>query len=50
MNKNNKKTKLIDGKTGEELTEEVKEEVKEEENEMDAVMQTNKMMSWMMPA
>ena len=49
MNKNNKKTKLIDGKTGEELTEEVKEEVKEEENEMDAVMQTNKMMSWMMP-
>ena len=49
MNKKNKKTKLIDGKTGEELTEEVKEEVKEEENEMDAVMQTNKMMSWMMP-
>ena len=49
MNKNNKKTKLIDGKTGEELKEPVKEEAKEEENEMDAVMQTNKMMSWMMP-
>ena len=49
MNKKNNKTKLIDGKTGEELTEKVKEEVKEEENEMDAVMQTNKMMSWMMP-
>ena len=46
----NKKTKLlIDGETGKELTEEVKEEVKEEENEIDAVMQTNKMMSWMMP-
>lgn len=40
-----KKTKLIDGQTGEELS----EEVKEEENEIDAVMQTNKMMSWMMP-
>lgn len=46
----NKKTKLlIDGETGKELTEEAKEEVKEEENEIDAVMQTNKMMSWMMP-
>lgn len=45
-----KKTKLlIDGETGKELTEEAKEEVKEEENEIDAVMQTNKMMSWMMP-
>ena len=33
----------IDGTTGKEL------EPKEEENEMDAVMQTNKMMSWMMP-
>ena len=41
----NKKTKLIDGETGKELS----EEVKEEENEIDAVMQTNKMMSWMMP-
>ena len=45
----NKKVKLIDGETGKELTEEVKDEVKEEENEIDAVMQTNKMMSWMMP-
>ncbi len=36
-----KKEEIIDGKTGE--TEENKE------NEMDAVMQTNKMMSWMMP-
>lgn len=36
---NNKKEIVIDGKTGEE----------ESENEMDAVMQTNKMMSWMMP-
>lgn len=33
----------IDGKTGEELKPE------EENNDMDAVMQTNKMMSWMMP-
>lgn len=33
-----KKQTIIDGKTGE-----------NEENEMDAVMQTNKMMSWMMP-
>ncbi len=33
----------IDGKTGEELKPE------EENNELDAVMQTNKMMSWMMP-
>ena len=45
QNAKNKKTKLIDGETGKELT----EEVKEEENEIDAVMQTNKMMSWMMP-
>lgn len=36
-----KKEEIIDGKTGE------AEENKE--NEMDAVMQTNKMMSWMMP-
>lgn len=36
-----KKQKVIDGETG--------EEVEEKENEMDAVMQTNKMMSWMMP-
>ena len=34
----NKKQKVIDGETG-----------KEEENEADTVMQTNKMMSWMMP-
>lgn len=36
----NKKDKVIDGETGQEM---------ENENEMDAVMQTNKMMSWMMP-
>lgn len=40
MNKESKKS-LIDGDTG--------DEIKEENNEMDAVMQTNKMMSWMMP-
>ncbi len=40
QNKANKQT-IIDGETG--------EEVEEKENEMDAVMQTNKMMSWMMP-
>ena len=41
---NKEKEKVqIDGTTGKEL------EPKEEENEMDAVMQTNKMMSWMMP-
>lgn len=34
---------IIDGETGKELVE------KPEENELDAVMQTNKMMSWMMP-
>lgn len=41
--KNSKKSEksVIDGETG--------EEVKKENNEMDAVMQTNKMMSWMMP-
>ena len=33
----------IDGTTGKELV------PQEENNEMDAVMQTNKMMSWMMP-
>ncbi len=37
-----KSSKIIDGNTGE-------EEEKEDNNEMDAVMQTNKMMSWMMP-
>ena len=37
--KQTKKETIIDGETGEE----------EKENEMDAVMQTNKMMSWMMP-
>ena len=43
--KANKKTKetAIDGTTGKELVPE------EENNELDAVMQTNKMMSWMMP-
>lgn len=41
--KQNKKKEetVIDGETG--------KEVKESENEIDAVMQTNKMMSWMMP-
>ena len=43
--KANRKTKeaTIDGTTGKELVPE------EENNELDAVMQTNKMMSWMMP-
>lgn len=40
MQKSKQKT-VIDGETG--------EEVQEENNEMDTVMQTNKMMSWMMP-
>ena len=35
-----KKETVIDGETGKEV---------KEENEMDAIMQTNKMMSWMMP-
>lgn len=39
--KKESKKSVIDGETG--------EEVKGENNEMDAVMQTNKMMSWMMP-
>ena len=39
--KEDKKLKKIDGKTG--------KEIKEENNEMDAVMQTNKMMSWFVP-
>lgn len=48
QNKANKEKKeqkevQIDGTTGKELV------LQEEENEMDAVMQTNKMMSWMMP-
>lgn len=38
--KKDKKSKNIDGNTGKEI---------EENNEMDAVMQTNKMMSWFMP-
>lgn len=38
-----KKEVIIDGETGKEVEE------KESENEVDAVMQTNKMMSWMMP-
>lgn len=37
------KNNVIDGETGKELT------VKKEENEVDTVMQTNKMMSWMLP-
>lgn len=37
-----KEETVIDGETGKELE-------KKEENEMDAIMQTNKMMSWMMP-
>ena len=43
---NNKKSDKIeiDGKTGEELKPE-----EDENNEVDTVMQTNKMMSWMMP-
>ncbi len=38
-----KKDIVIDGNSGKEIEE------KESENEVDAVMQTNKMMSWMMP-
>lgn len=38
-----KKEIVIDGETGKEVEE------KENENEIDTVMQTNKMMSWMMP-
>ena len=42
--KQNKQEKVVvDGKTGKEIVQ------KEEENEIDTVMQTNKMMSWMMP-
>ena len=40
---NEEKEVKIDGTTGKELV------PQEENNEMDAVMQTNKMMSWMMP-
>lgn len=40
------KEKILDGKTGE--IEEI-EEKEDENNEIDTVMQTNKMMSWMMP-
>lgn len=43
----NNKEITIDGKTGEELND--KDKNKEEGNEVDTVMQTNKMMSWMMP-
>ena len=39
--KEDKKLKNIDGNTG--------KEIEEENNEMDAVMQTNKMMSWFVP-
>ena len=41
--KQRRKKVKIDGTTGQELV------PQEENNEMDAVMQTNKMMSWMMP-
>ncbi len=41
--KQKKKEAIIDGETGKEI------EGQQSENEMDAVMQTNKMMSWMMP-
>ena len=45
MQQKEKKEEIaIDGETGEQALVE-----KKEENEMDAVMQTNKMMSWMMP-
>ena len=40
---NKKKEPVIDGETGKELVE------KKDESELDAIMQTNKMMSWMMP-
>ena len=40
MNKEKNKAAVIDADTGEEV---------KEENEMDSLMQTNKMMSWMMP-
>lgn len=43
FNRKQNNDSVIDGETGKELT------VKDENNEMDAVMQTNKMMSWMMP-
>lgn len=43
MQQNKDKETKIEGTTGKELTSE------EENNEMDTVMQTNKMMSWMMP-
>lgn len=42
-NKQKEEKAIIDGTTGKELI------PQEENNEMDAVMQTNKMMSWMMP-
>ena len=42
--KEKKEEVVIDGETGQQALVE-----KKEENEMDAVMQTNKMMSWMMP-
>ena len=38
-----KQSMKIDGTTGKEMV------PKEENNEMDAIMQTNKMMSWFMP-
>lgn len=43
QNMQENKEKVIDGETGTELI------TKEESNEVDTVMQTNKMMSWMMP-
>ena len=44
MNNKNSENVEIDGTTGEELM-----PVEEEKSEVDTVMQTNKMMSWMMP-
>ena len=44
MNNKNSKNVEIDGTTGEELM-----PVEDEKSEVDTVMQTNKMMSWMMP-
>ncbi len=44
QNKMTQKKKVIDGKTGQEV-----ESEEQEGNELDAMMQTNKMMSWFLP-
>ena len=51
MQKNQQEDKLlVDGKTGKEVKEDDKNKENENsESEMDAIMETNKMMSWMMP-